>query len=109
MARAASLRGELINHWELWRIAKKQRLVCPLTGYKLSLQNISLDHKIPLGRGGTNKPDNLQFVSYHANLAKHHLLDKEFITLCHIIAKFNPIDSISENIIEVKSGHKIKY
>ena len=61
--------GYQISALELWSIAKKQKLICPLTGRKLTCDNISIDHKIPLSNGGTNEPSNLRFIDYHANLA----------------------------------------
>lgn len=69
--------GYKIKWNDLYKIAKSQKLVCPLTNRKLTRENISVDHKIPLSKGGTNDPSNLRFIDYHANLAKAMFTDEE--------------------------------
>lgn len=66
---------------DLWRIAKRQRMVCPVTGRHLTRENISIDHTIPLSKGGTNDLSNLRFIDYHANLAKATFSEAELLTL----------------------------
>ena len=70
-------------------IAKKQKLVCPLTGRKLQGNTMSVDHKIPISRGGTNELSNLQFVHIDVNYAKQDLLQEEFIQLCRDVVSVN--------------------
>jgi 5-methylcytosine-specific restriction endonuclease McrA len=72
---------------DLWKIAKKQRLVCPLTGRYLTRKNISVDHIIPVSKGGTNDLSNLRFVDYHANLAKAKFSEAELLALAKDIVK----------------------
>lgn len=78
-----------IRVFDLWRIAKKQKLICPLTGRRLTYENISLDHIIPLDKGGKTTINNIQFVDYHANLAKSTLTKEELIQLCNDIITHN--------------------
>lgn len=73
--------GHLITPQELWSLAKRQRLTCPLSGRRLTRNNISIDHIIPLSNGGDNHPSNLRFVDYHANLAKAMFSDQELVLL----------------------------
>jgi hypothetical protein len=47
----------------------------------LTRSNISIDHKIPLSKGGTNDPLNLRFIDIHANLAKAKFTDEALIAL----------------------------
>lgn len=70
-----------ITAWDLWKIAKRQRLLCPLTGRYLTRKNISVDHIIPLSNGGTNNLSNLRFIDYHANLAKAMFSDEDLFNL----------------------------
>lgn len=77
--------GKRVNALELFGIAKKQRLLCPLTGEKLTRNNISIDHIMPLTRGGTNALDNLRFIVRSANTAKHTMSDAEFLSFCQNI------------------------
>ena len=71
---------------DFWRLARIQKLICPLTGEKLTNENISIDHKIPLYRGGVNTLDNLRLVTKWANIAKNSLLDTEFFEACERVA-----------------------
>lgn len=73
--------GHRVTAQELWSIAKKQRLICPLSGRKLTIESISIDHIIPISKGGTNHPSNIRFVDYHANLALAHFGDAALIQL----------------------------
>lgn len=77
--------GKRVTALDLFGIAKKQELVCPLTGEKLTRNNISLDHITSLTRGGTNSLDNLRFITRQANTAKHTMSDAEFLSFCQNI------------------------
>jgi len=71
-----------ITAFELWCLAKKQKLICALTGEKLTYTNLSVDHKIPISKGGTNNLSNLQLVTFHANTAKNSMTNEEFYLFC---------------------------
>lgn len=89
LSQGYSGKGTKISPFEIWKILKKQRCVCPLTGRKITKENISLDHIIPRSRGGSNNLSNLRFVDYDANIAKSTLLDEEFLKLCKDIVNHN--------------------
>ena len=72
----------VISPFQFWCIAKKQKLLCPLTGRKLNGDTMSIDHKIPTSKGGTHDVSNLQFVHVDVNYAKRNLLESEFIQMC---------------------------
>lgn len=76
-----------ITGFDLWRVAKKQKLMCALTSEKLTAENISVDHIIPKKNGGTNDVSNLRLVTIYANRAKSDLTDKEFLILCENVTK----------------------
>lgn len=78
-----------ISPFQFWSMAKKQKLVCPLTGRKLTGDTMSVDHKIPLSKGGTHDLLNLQFVHVEANYAKRNLLQEDFIKLCKDVVRVN--------------------
>jgi hypothetical protein len=71
---------------QLWKF---QRGVCALTGVRLNREIASIDHVIPLVRGGTSTIENLRWVTYSVNLAKRDLSDAEFIALCQSVAMAN--------------------
>lgn len=80
-----------LTAWELWKIAKSQKMKCPFTGERLTSLNVSLDHKIPISKGGTNNPDNIRLVIKWVNLMRLNYSDEEFIVICHKIANHCPL------------------
>jgi 5-methylcytosine-specific restriction endonuclease McrA len=73
---------ETISGFDLWRIAKSQKLICPFTGRKLTKENISIDHIIPKSKGGHNVLSNIRLVHKQANIGKNNTTDTEFLQLC---------------------------
>lgn len=84
MARNANLHlkrheiGHRVTEFDLYKIAKKQKLICPISGVKLTRKNISLDHIIPTAKGGLNVPENVQLVDLRVNKMKLDSTEKEF-------------------------------
>lgn len=67
--------------------------VCPLTGKKININLnhlYSLDHIIPLSKGGPRTFDNMQVTLRVVNEMKGGQDLESFIQLCHLIAKTNP-------------------
>lgn len=71
-----------VNIHELWSIAKKQKLICPLSGIRLTRENISIDHILPLSKGGKTDATNLQFVEKHVNIMKNNKTASELVEYC---------------------------
>lgn len=75
-------RGDWVDHgkaeWLDLVIAQKCR--CALTGERLTVENVSVDHIVPVSKGGTNELDNLQLLTKKVNLIKRDCED--FIILC---------------------------
>ena len=63
-------------------LLKSQGYCCGLTGRKLSPQTASLDHIVPVGRGGRHDMSNLQVLDVCVNAAKGTLTQAEFISIC---------------------------
>jgi 5-methylcytosine-specific restriction endonuclease McrA len=77
---------------ELWSIAKKQKLICPLTGEKLTSANISVDHIKPISKGGSNDVSNIQLITRRANTIKNDMTYKELLYFCrNIIQRLAPM------------------
>ena len=58
---------------------------CYLTGESIDLNepsSYSLDHIIPISRGGKSSLDNLGLIKLDVNLAKYNLTPDEFVLLC---------------------------
>lgn len=78
-----------ITPFQFWCIAKRQKLICPLSGRKLTGDTMSVDHRIPISKGGTHDMSNLQFVHVDVNYAKRNLTEAEFIQMCKDVSSFN--------------------
>lgn len=70
---------------------------CYLTGQPIDLNDMesySLDHIVPLSRGGPSSLDNCGLLTMTVNQAKHSLTKNEFIALCgHVLAHCSETDS----------------
>lgn len=82
---------EKITATELFGIAKRQKLLCALTGDKLTRSNISLDHIIPRSLGGKNVKSNVRLITLQANMARGNLLDANFIELCRKVVSHSKL------------------
>ena len=80
--------GETITKNDLWRIAKKQKLKCAISGIKLNNDNISLDHITPFCRGGKNVCTNIQLVHNTINLMKGSFYMRDFLETIKIISDY---------------------
>lgn len=78
----------------LRKIWDAQGGTCALTGRKLVIgQNASLDHIVPVTRGGTSDASNLRFVVRSVNVLKLDLLDDELLELCADVLRHSGIQS----------------
>lgn len=84
-------RGKL-DPKELWSLARRQKLRCPLSGLYLTRKDISLDHIIPLSKGGSNTIENVRFVHRTVNNMKHDHTDAEFLSMCGDITLFTRLE-----------------
>lgn len=74
---------EKITYLDLYSLAKQQKCRCALTGDKLTRDNISADHIVPLSKGGNNVIENLRLTTYDVNIVKNSLSDSEFLLICN--------------------------
>ena len=70
---------------DLWRLCLRQRGKCALTGRKLTIENMSVDHIVPMIKGGSLNISNLRLTVKEANIAKWTLTDEELFVLCEEI------------------------
>lgn len=66
--------------------------ICFYTGVSINLENAneySLDHKIPISRGGSRSLDNLALSSQKINYMKHNLTPEEFLKSCRDVVSYN--------------------
>jgi 5-methylcytosine-specific restriction endonuclease McrA len=77
-----------ITAFDLFKIAKHQKLRCALTGMKLTNNNISVDHIIPKSKGGLNISSNIRLVLLPINIARMDMTDEEFVNLCKGVVNY---------------------
>lgn len=78
----------ILTAFDLWKQAKKQKLLCALTGIKLTKETMSVDHIIPMSKGGSNEPQNIRLVDKDVNLARRALTDEQFFALCQNVVNY---------------------
>jgi hypothetical protein len=83
--------------------------VCPyLPEEKLTVRNFSIDHAMPVHRGGSvSSFDNLIVCSRSANLAKGEMTDGEFRSLIRLMHEW-PRESMMDVIGRLKAGAAVK-
>lgn len=66
--------------------------ICYLSGRKINFEDrksFSLDHIIPVARGGENTLENCNVIDKEVNVAKSDKTPPEFLSLCKEILEFN--------------------
>ena len=61
---------------------------CAVSGLRLTPENVSIDHILPVIKGGTHDLSNLRLVVWGVNDAIGALEDAEFIKLCIQVADY---------------------
>lgn len=72
---------------KLRQLIDLQNYCCALTGDELTPETASVDHKIPISKGGTNVMENVQVLHSEVNRMKGSMSTLEFILLCRKIIK----------------------
>ncbi len=67
---------------------ERQGRRCALSGKELTPETASLDHVVPLSRGGAHDLTNLWVVDHKVNTAKGTLTVDEFVALCGDVAAY---------------------
>ena len=70
---------------------------CKYCGELIDHNNISMDHIVPLSRGGNSTIDNLQLVCKRCNIQKDKMLDYEFTKLKELVNTFTDESRIYVN------------
>jgi 5-methylcytosine-specific restriction endonuclease McrA len=66
----------------------KQRARCAVSGIHLTPENVSIDHIVPLIKGGTHELSNLRLVAWDVNQAMSSRSDEDFIELCRQVVNY---------------------
>ena len=73
-----SARRKRISDDSRGAIAERDDWECVYSGEDLNWDNLAIDHKTPLSRGGTDHPDNLQATCFECNEEKGNKTDAEY-------------------------------
>lgn len=94
---------------ELYEEAKHR---CSICGKPISYTEMTVDHIIPVSRGGGNSRDNLRCVCHECNAIKGNKLDsemyKEMLNMCSIKMYEDPDNKIWDDMIRAKVRGTIK-
>ncbi len=74
-----------ITKQEVIDLLESQAYRCALTGWELTPHTASLDHQIPVSRGGEHCIQNAQALHEDVNRAKGSLTNEEFVVLCRAV------------------------
>jgi hypothetical protein len=66
----------------------QQQARCDISGIPITPENVSIDHIIPLIKGGTHELSNLRLVAWDVNAAMRALDDPTFIELCRQVINY---------------------
>lgn len=69
-------------------LVRCQGYVCPISGRQLTPETASLDHTMPLGRGGEHALHNICIIDHQINLAKGTMTSEEFIAMCREVVEY---------------------
>lgn len=67
---------------QVLELVQRQEFRCAISGRELTPETASIDHIVPLARGGEHAIANVWIVDHQVNTAKGTLALDEFITLC---------------------------
>lgn len=79
----------VVTPFDVWKIARRQKRLCALSGRKLTASNISPDHIVCLTNGGKSEPNNIRLVVKEVNVARQTMNDIDFFNMCQDIVRFN--------------------
>lgn len=83
--------GGKITAKRVLALIERQRFRCAISGRELTPETASLDHIVPLARGGKHELENVWAVDYQVNMAKGALSVEEFVALCREIVHHQDI------------------
>jgi 5-methylcytosine-specific restriction endonuclease McrA len=72
----------------IMEMIEHQQFRCALSNRELTPETASLDHIVPLSRGGSHDLSNLWVVDHKVNTAKGTLTVEEFVSLCRDVAAY---------------------
>lgn len=79
---------ETIKAKDLMAMLERQGHRCAYSGRPLTPETATVDHVIPVSRGGTHDTGNLAIVHTDVNTAKASMTLEEFVQVCREVSQF---------------------
>lgn len=79
--------GSGITAGAVLEMIERQGYRCALSGRKLTPESASIDHVVPLAKGGAHSIENLWVVENVINSAKGTLTVEEFVSMCRDVVR----------------------
>lgn len=90
-----SAKPETVKAKELMSMIEAQEFKCAYSGRTLTPETASVDHKIPVSRGGGHGIENIAIVDLQVNRAKSSMTVEEFVAVCReVVAWFDKQSSL---------------
>ena len=74
---------------DLMDLLRRQSQRCALSGIRLTVDTVALDHIVPIASGGGDGVDNLQLVDTEVNTMKGTLDQDRFLELCRRVSQWS--------------------
>lgn len=83
----ASTKPMAITATQIMGMIESQDFRCALTGRELTPETASIDHVVPLSRGGDHGLGNIWVLDHKVNVAKGTMTPEEFIAMCREVVE----------------------
>lgn len=84
-----SAKPETIKAGDLRQMVERQGFRCAYSGRELTPETASVDHVIPVSRGGSLGIENLAIVHEEINTAKSSMTLEEFVQVCRDVVAWH--------------------
>ncbi len=86
---------------QIMALVESQEFKCALTGRDLSPANATMDHCIPLSRGGEHILSNLMILDEAVNKAKGNMTTEEFVGMCRQVIEWHDNQRIQQSTLKM--------
>lgn len=93
-------KNKVFSDYERKTIYAKANGKCAICGKPVKFEKMTVDHKIPLAKGGTNDLANLQLAHLVCNRAKADMLEDELIGLAEKIVRHSRREKIKSFFVK---------
>ncbi len=77
-----------IRGGDLFKLIEGQGYKCAYSGRDLAPETASLDHMVPVSRGGSHDLSNIRIVHREVNVAKGTMRLEDFVAMCRDVASY---------------------